>query len=322
MIYDYKNVNRYIKEGRFGELVRISEEKIRLQFETLLKLIRVKDAPHQESLTDLLMVTGPSSSGKTTTANLLAKYLAEDGYNCTVISLDDYYYDIETTHRIQIEKGIVPEGSTEFDYETIEAIDVQYFRRQMKEYTEGKSIRLPKFDFTVGKRINSGKFMESTEKDMIIVEGIHAFNPVLTEGLKFNTSLKIYICPFDSYVSEYEGKAYLVEPHQIRFMRRAIRDGAHRASPLDKTMDMWRGVRRGEKNYMEPLIPYTDVFFNSSHEYEIAYLKKKIVEMAENAGESEQNRFAEIIPPEALRPFLGKDDFEIPGDSLFGEFYV
>lgn len=152
MLYDYRNINRYIEDGRFGELIRISEEKIRLQFETLLKLIRVKDESASESLTDLLMVTGPSSSGKTTTANLLAKYLSEDGYNCTVISLDDYYYDIETTHRIQIEKGLVPKGSTEFDYETIEAIDVEYFRRQMKDYTEGRSIRLPKFDFTVGKR--------------------------------------------------------------------------------------------------------------------------------------------------------------------------
>ena len=137
--------------------------------------------------------------------------------------------------------------------------------------------------------------MESTNKDMIIVEGIHAFHPVLTEGLNFSTSLKIYICPFDSYVSEYEGKAYLVEPHQIRFMRRAIRDGAHRASPLGKTIDMWSGVRRGEKNYMEPLIPYT---------------------------EEDQKRLKEIIPPEALRPFLGKDAFEIPQDSLFAEFYV
>ena len=322
MIYNYKNINNYIKEERFEELIRISEEKIRLQFETLLKLIRVKDEPSQDALTDLLMVTGPSSSGKTTTANLLAKYLSEDGYNCTVISLDDYYYDIEKTHRIQIEKGIVPEGSTDFDYETIEAIDVQYFREQMKEYTEGRSIRLPKFDFTVGKRINGDRMIESTQKDMIIVEGIHAFNPILTEGLNFNTSLKIYICPFDSYVSEYEGKSYLIEPHQIRFMRRAIRDGVHRASPLDKTMDMWRGVRRGEKNYMEPLIPYTDVFFNSSHEYEIAYLKKKILQMAGSGGKSDQERLAEIIRPEPLRAFLGKDDFAIPEDSLFGEFYV
>ena len=81
-------------------------------------------------------------------------------------------------------------------------------------------------------------------------------------------------------------------------------------------------VRRGEKNYMEPLIPYTDVFFNSSHEYEIAYLKKKILQMAESGGKSDQERLAEIIRPEPLRAFLGKDDFAIPEDSLFGEFYV
>ena len=322
MIYHYKKVNQYIEEGRYGELIDISEQRIAMQFETLLKLVRVKDAPNQDAVTDLLMVTGPSSSGKTTAAGLLAKYLAQDGYNCTVISLDNYYYNIEELSRIQIEKGLVPKGSTEFDFETIEAIDVPYFRQQMKAYTEGKSIALPKFDFTIGQRVNSGKLLESTKKDMIIIEGIHAFNPILTEGLHFNTSLKLYICPFDSYVSEYEGKAHLIEPHQIRFMRRAIRDSVNRASPIGKTMDMWGGVRRGEKNYMEPMIKYTDLFFNSSHEYEIAYLKKKIMGLVDAADAYNQQRFAEIIPPEALYAFAEKEEFELPEDSLFHEFYL
>ena len=323
MVYDYTRVNKYIQENRFDELIRIAEERVQMQFETLLKLVRAKDSDGDgENLTDILMVTGPSASGKTTTSNLLAKYLTEDGYNCTVISLDDYYFDTEITHRIQIEKGLVPEGSTDFDYETIEAIDVHFFRQQMEEYLSGKSIRLPRFDFTEGKRKQSDRIIESTSKDMIILEGIHAFHPILTEGLKFDTSIKIYICPFDSYSSEYEGKIYKIEPHQVRFMRRAIRDGVHRAAPLGRTMDMWGGVRRGEKNYMEPLVPYTDVFFNSSHEYEIAYLKQKILEMADSASEEDKIRFAKIIPPEALYPFEEKDGFKIPDQSLFGEFYM
>ena len=322
MVYDYKNVNQYIEKGRFQELIRVSEEKIRLQFETLLKLIRARDTAGKENFTNLLMVTGPSSSGKTTTANLLAHYLEEDGYNCTVISLDNYYHNIEDTHRLQIEKGLVPEGSTDFDYETIDALDVAFFRRQMQEYTAGKSIVLPRFDFTLGKRVPGNQTVESTRKDMIIVEGIHAFQPILTEGLGFNASLKIYICPFDSYLSKYEGRPYLIEPHQIRFMRRAIRDSVYRASPLGKTMDMWGGVRRGEKNYMEPLIRYTDVFVNSSHEYEIAYLKKKIMELAEAEAPENRQRFFEIVPDEALQAFVGMDGFTIPEDSLFNEFYV
>lgn len=323
MVYDYKRANRYINENRFDELVAISEEKIKIQFETLLKLIRVKDLDEKsENLTDILMITGPSASGKTTLSNLLSKYLSRDGYNCTVISLDNYYYDIEITHRIQIEKGLVPEGSNDFDYETIEAIDVHFFRQQMEDYLSGKSIRLPWFDFTVGKRKQSDRVVESTKKDMIILEGIHAFNPILTEGLKFNTSIKVFICPADSYESEYKGEKYKIEPHQIRFMRRAIRDGVHRGAPLWRTMEMWDGVRRGEKNYMEPLMHYTDVFFNSSHEYEIAYLKKKILEMAEKASPEDKKRFAEIISPESLYPFEEKDGFEIPEDSLFKEFYM
>lgn len=322
MVYDFENVNRYIEEDRFEELIRISENRITMQFETLLKLIRVKDEPNLDSFTDLLMITGPSSSGKTTTADLLAKFLSKDGYNCTVISLDNYYYNVEETRRRQIEKGLVKKGSTDFDYETIDAIDVTYFRQQMKDYTAGKSIRLPEFDFTVGQRVEGTKTIESTKKDMILLEGIHAFNPILTQGLNFNTSMKIYICPFDSYLSEYKGQQYAIEPHQIRFMRRAIRDSVKRGAPLARTMEMWGNVRRGEKNYMEPMVKYTDLFFNSSHEYEIAFLKKKIMELAGAEDEMNQKRFAEIVPPESLKAFIGIDGFKIPEDSLFNEFYL
>ena len=323
MIYDYKNVNRYVNNDCFDELINFSEQRISMQFEMLLRLIRAKDSDDKGAdLTDILMVTGPSASGKTTTSNLLAKYLAEDGYNCTVISLDDYYFDAETIQRKQIEMGLVPEGSTEFDYETIDAIDVEYFRQQMKDYTSGKSIELPKFDFSIGKRVKGDKVIESTHKDIIILEGIHAFHPILTEGLKFDTSIRIYVSPCDSYQSYHDGNEYLIVPHQIRFMRRAIRDSVHRAAPLGKTMDMWGGVRRGEKNYMEPLLKYANVFINTSHEYEIAYLKKKILELANNASENDKKRFADIIRPEALYPFEGKDGFVIPENSLFSEFYM
>lgn len=323
MIYNYKNVNRYVNDGCFGELIRFSEQRINMQFETLLKLIRSKDSDGiGEDLTDILMVTGPSASGKTTTSNLLAEYLKEDGYNCTVISLDDYYFDAEITQRKQIEMGLVPEGSTDFDYETIDAIDVEFFRQQMREYTSGKSIVLPKYDFTIGKRVEGTKVVESTHKDMIILEGIHAFHPILTEGLKFDTSIRIFISPLDYYESVFNDKKYTISPHQIRFMRRAIRDNVHRAAHIGRTMDMWDGVRRGEKNYMDPLVKYADIFLNTSHEYEIAYLKKKILELADAVSDADKRRFENIIPKEALLPFESKDDFEIPSNSLFNEFYM
>ncbi len=323
MVYDYRKINKYIKENRFDELISIAEDRVRMQFENLLKLIRAKDSESNDyGLTDILMVTGPSASGKTTTSNLLAEFLAADGYNCTVVSLDDYYFDTEITKRKQIEMGLVEEGSNDFDFETIEAIDVEYFKKQMKEYTSGKSIRLPKFDFTVGKRKDSNRIIESTKKDMIILEGIHAFHPILTEGLKFDTSIRIYISPNDSYYSVSNGKEYSIEPHQIRFMRRAIRDSVHRAASLGKTMEMWEGVRRGETNYMKPLVKYADVFLNSSFGYEIAYLKKKIGELASDISREEYLQFSQIVVPEALEPFLTADNFDIPDSSLFNEFYM
>lgn len=323
MLYNYTNVNKYIQENRFDELINFSEQRINMQFEMLLKLIREKDSDGEgENLTDILMVTGPSASGKTTTSCLLADCLSKDGYNCTVISLDDYYLDCDDIQKKQIEQGLVPEGSTDFDYETIDAIDVEFFRKQMKEYTLGKSIKPPKYDFAIGKRVHGDKVIESTHKDMIILEGIHSFNPVLTEGLKFDTSIKIYISPFDKYYSVYNNEEFKIEPHQIRFMRRAIRDSVHRGASISKTMDMWGGVRRGEKNYMNPLVSYADIFINTSFEYEIAYLKKKISKLYDDASDEDKIRFTNIIPVEALNPFIGKDDFKIPDNSLFKEFYM
>ncbi len=320
--YDYSEINRYITEKRIDELIEISERRIQLQFETLFKLIRVKDRGGKDDLTDIIMISGPSSSGKTTTANLIADFMRDDGYNCTVISLDDYYYDMEINRKRQVELGLIPEGSTEFDFETIEAIDIDLFRKHMREYTSGHSIELPSFDFTTGKRAPGGKVTESTHKDMIILEGIHAFSPRLTEGLPFDTSLKIYVCPLDSYTSEYNGISYTVEPHQIRFMRRAIRDNAHRAASLARTLDMWPGVRRGEKNYIEPLLPQTDIFINSSYEYEIVYLKEKILEMASESTPETKKRFASEICPESLYPFMGMGTLSVPSRSIFNEFYT
>lgn len=320
MKYQISNVNKYIREGRYEELIEISESRRLVQVEQLYYLIRAADQD-SKNLTDAVMITGPSSSGKTTFSNLIAQRLSEDGYHCTVVSIDDYYLNKEEIHRRQAEatgnKGL---SESEYDYETIEAFDVPFFRRQMTEYAAGLPVTLPKFDFGSGKRVMGDVRLVPTEKDMIIVEGIHALNPVLCDGLGFHRAFKVYICPFDTYL--FDGTDKVLLPQQIRFMRRAVRDRIKRNAPLKRTMSMWKSVRNGEEKYIKPVKKFADFFLNTSLEYEIAFLKKRIFEMKETLNASELEALEEILPLREMEQILGTEGFSIPEDSIFSEFYI
>ncbi len=322
MKYTAEHVNRYIRENRFDELIAFSEARHQLQFEMLFNEIHVADMDCANDFhTDVVMVTGPSSSGKTTFSNLLARYLTEDGYNCTVVSIDDYYLDRDTIMKRQLANGRVPANDNDFDYETLDAFDVPFFKKQMRAYLRGEEITLPSYNFTTGKREQGTHKLISTKKDMIIVEGIHALNPELIRGVDFNHVFKVYICPFDSYTEQAESDVLLL-PRQIRFMRRAIRDSVKRGSPLPETMGMWPSVRNGEEKYIKPVKKYADFFFNSSLEYEIAFLTAGIDRLYETLSQEERIVFEKFVPRTSLKPFLPKTDFEIPENSIFNEFFM
>jgi len=322
LFYTAEHVNRYASgDLDMEELIYFSESRHTLQFEMLLSEIHVADVNCNEALTDIVLVTGPSSSGKTTFSNLLAEKLSEDGYNCTVLSLDNYYHDRSFLERKAIEAGRTPKGKLDLDFECIEAFNTDRFHADMVSYLEGNEVQLPEYDFTTGVSHLSNKFLKPTKKDMIIVEGIQSLNPLLIEGIDFHRVFRVYICPFDYYMGSYHGETVSLTPKHIRFMRRAIRDNAHRDSSLSVTMGMWSAVREGEEKYIKPMKRYADFFYNSSFEYEIAYLKYKINELMETLNEEEMLQFKRIIAPENLEPFIGVPKLEVPRKSIFREFY-
>ena len=321
MIYECEHVNKYAL-GDMDELIYFSEARIQLQYEMLLNEIHVADVNCHENLTDLVMVTGPSSSGKTTFSKLLAEKLAGDGYNCTVLSLDNYYHDRSYMYEMALKAGRVPEHDRDFDFECIDAFNVEKFRRDMDLYLSGQEVILPEYDFTDGAAHPGNRKLTPTEKDIIIVEGIQALNPVLTEGINFHRVFRVYICPFDYYVGFHHGETISINPKQIRFMRRSLRDSVHRNSPLDVTMTMWQGVRMGEEKYIKPMKKYADFFFNSSFEYEISYLKYHIMNLYEELGDEDKIRFARVIELANLKPFVGVPKLNVPKKSLFNEFYL
>ena len=306
------DINEYFANNQTDLLVQVAESRHTLQFEQLRRLITFScNRTLDDHLTAAVLVTGPSSSGKTTFSNRLCRLMEEDGFQCTVISIDDYYLSREEIRRRQPDVA-------EPDYEILEAFDVEYFQKQMSEFLMGSAIQLPRYDFKLGHRVDSGIALTPTKKDLLIIEGIHAMNPKLTQGIAFARTLGVYICPFDSYVVPGKGE---ITSREIRLMRRSLRDIVHRNTSIMDTLDRWPSVRAGEERYIKPMKQYADLFFNSSFEYEICILKARILEAAKKLSPEDLEQLENYLPLNLLDEFHSCDTINLPKESIFNEFY-
>ncbi len=307
-----QDINEYFINNQADRLIQVAESRHTLQFEQLRRLINFScNRTLNDHLTAAVLVTGPSSSGKTTFSKRLSSLMKKDGFHCTVISIDDYYHTRDEISRRQpnVEKP---------DYETIDAFNVSFFKEQMSAFLKGESIRLPRYDFKLGKRVDSGVTLTPTQKDLLIIEGIHAMNPKMTEGLAFARTVGVYICPFDSYAIPEKGE---ITSREIRLMRRSLRDLVHRNSGIMQTLDMWPSVRAGEERYIKPMKQYADFFFNSSFEYEICILKAKLEKEIEKLNADELAQLNRYLPLDLLTAFHSLPEANIPEESIFNEFY-
>lgn len=312
MKYYPHDINEYFANSQEDRLIQVAESRHTLQFEQLRRLINFSCMRTiGNHLTAAVLVTGPSSSGKTTFSNRLCRLMEKDGFQCTVISIDDYYLARDEIKRRQ-PNTINP------DYECLEAFDVEYFQKQMSAFLSGETIHLPRYDFKIGDRVSSGITLSTTEKDLLIIEGIHAMNPRLTEGLNFARTIGVYICPFDSYSVPEKGE---ITSREIRLMRRSLRDHVHRNSSIMDTLKMWPSVRAGEERYIKPMKQYADFFFNSSFEYEICILRARIEEAIRTLNEEEFLKLKQYLPLELLSYFHSCPEASIPEESIFNEFY-
>ncbi len=317
MKYWAEGINKIVESDNFNYLISASESRHTMQFENLVRMI-VESHKHSldKNITDAVLVTGPSSSGKTTTSKLLSAFLKEEGFNVIMVSFDDFYHDLTTICKLQNK----PENSSaeDLDLECPEAFDIQHFKEIMNDFLSGKEVTLPKYDFILKKRV-TGKKISPTNRDVIIVEGIHALNPLLTKGVNFSKTFKVYICPFDTYAAE--GVDGILRPDNIRFMRRSVRDRVDRGSELSKTMEMWPSVRAGEEKYIKPMKQYADFFFNSSLEYEICLLKYRFIKMVEELSTEDLIKLKSFYPLGILSEFNEFENADIPELSIFREFY-
>ncbi len=257
-----------------------------------------------------VMLAGPSSSGKTTSANRLAIQLRTHGKKPILMSLDDYYLD-----RHLIAPG--PDGK--LDLEHINTIDTKLFQQHLSQLLRGQEVELPSFNFKTGCREWLGHKLKLTEQTVIIVEGLHALNPaLLPEDLDKDLIFRFYVSALPPLNLDNHNR---IPTSYLRLLRRTVRDYETRGSSVQRTMDMWESVRAGESRWIFPFQENADVIFNSSTLYELPVLKKHIFPLL-TAVQPEDECYDQVRSIVKLLNYIEEADVddEIPPTSLVREF--
>lgn len=295
-------LNTWVKNGDVGELIRISEalhEK---------KIAQIADMIAADKNKKIVLIAGPSSSGKTTFAQRLGIQLRVNGLKAVTLSMDNYFVNREDNPK---------DENGNYDFECLEAIDVNLFNDQLTKLLAGEEVSLPTFDFTTGTRKYLGNTAKLNEDEIIVIEGIHGLNEKLTSSIPREKKFKIYISALTALNID---DCNRVSTADSRLIRRILRDNKYRSHGAIATIKMWPSVRRGEEKYIFPFQEDADVMFNSSLVYEDAVLKSFVEPILAavdktNSEYSEAKRLYEF-----LGYFLPIGTEEIPITSILREF--
>ena len=299
------DLNRRVMEGDSSELIQIAEA---FHENKIAAIARAIAEANSERGVRMALISGPSSSGKTTFSKRLGVQLRVLGLDPVLIALDDYFVDRDKT---PLDESGKP------DYEALEAIDLATLNDHLRQLAEGRSVEIPRYDFISGRRQWHEKPLQLSERSILIMEGIHALNPNLTPGIAAGQKFKIYISCFTSVAMDNFSR---IPTTDNRLLRRTIRDNATRGNDALKTLMMWPAVRRGEEKHIFPYQENANVMFNSSLFYEISVLRA----IAEPVLRQVPDTSPEYAEAQRMLKFL--DNFvpispdEIPPTSLLREF--
>jgi uridine kinase len=304
-------LNRLVSEQKIHEYIQVAEA-----FQAN-KIAEIAEGIHAKAHNvKVILIAGPSSSGKTTTAKRLSIQLRVLGINPIAVSLDDYYVNKDRTPRD--EKG-------DPDYECLEALDVPYLNAQLVDLLEGKEVEIPSFDFKTGmRRPNGGQRIRLGRRTVLILEGIHGLNDALTPQIQAERKFKVYVSALTQLNLDDHNR---IPTSDNRLLRRLVRDHQFRGKDAAWTIGMWASVQRGERRHIFPFQNNADAAFNSALDYELPVLKYHADNLL-RAVKPGQTEYAEavrllsflenfaLIPPQyvpgqsILREFIGDSEFK------------
>lgn len=295
------DLNEAITDGSIRELMLVQEALQEKQIAAIADMIKAGDKK-------IVLIAGPSSSGKTTFSHRLSVQLRAHGLRPYPLALDNYFVDREHTPRDEF-------GN--YDFECIEAMDLELFNSDMSRLLRGERVEIPTFNFTLGKKEYKGKTMKLNEGDVLVAEGIHGLNPLMTSGLPDESKFKIYISALTSLNIDEHNR---IPTTDGRLIRRIVRDARTRGNDARQTISMWSSVRRGEEKYIFPFQEEADVMFNSAAIYELSVIKQYaeplLFAVSRNCPEYyEAKRLLKF-----LDYFLGLEVTNIPNNSIIREF--
>ena len=295
------SLNKIIEEKKYGEIIRIVEalhEK---------KIGQIADIIKQENKR-IILIAAPSSSGKTSFATRLCIHLKVNNLNPVSISLDNYFVDRDKTPLDEFGK---------LDYESINAINLERFNKDLKDLLEGKKVQLPRYNFITGKS-EAGEILQIEKNQPIILEGIHGLNPVLTASIPDDEKFKIYLSALTQLNLDDHNR---IPTTDLRLIRRIVRDNQFRGHTAEMTIMGWPSVRRGEEKNIFPYQEEADVMFNTACVYELALLKTYAKPLLEHIGEDSEAYIEAKRLLKFLQYFVELDDLsDIPPTAIIREF--
>lgn len=301
-IENVSSLNNKVTKGNVDDIVLLSEN---IQNNSLFK---ISETIYNNKKLKLILLAGPSSSGKTTTSKKLELFLKGFGLNPIAISIDNYFVDRDKT-------PILPDGS--YDFESLNSINVELFNRNLKDLLDGKEVTLPVYNFITGKSELSDESIKLGEKEILIVEGLHALNEELTYSIDRKNKYKIYLCPLTVLSLDNHNR---IRTTDNRLLRRIVRDNRTRGYSASDTLSTWSKVREGEEKYVFPFQDEADVIFNTSLIYELGVLKTYAEPLLYSVEENDPMYKEAVRLLNLLKNILPISNDYIPVDSIVREF--
>ena len=296
------DVNKLIDENKVMEMILVAEafqEK---------RIAAVAEAISKRSSVKMILISGPSSSGKTTTCKRLSVQLGVLGYHPVQISVDDFFVEREQTPK---------DKDGNYDFEAVEAVDLPLFNKTLSDLIAGKSVEIPTFNFALGKKEWKGKTIQLDDKSVMVIEGIHCLNPRLTEQVPDDVKFKIFVSALTSISIDRQNP---IPTTDNRLIRRVVRDYNYRGYSAQETLSRWSSVRSGEERNIFPFQENADEMINTSLIFELGVLKPYATHILRGVPETAKEYAEAVRLLKFLSFFKYIPEDKIPGTSILREF--